>query len=249
MILVRRRTYLVDAMIRSLKASEIDVAGSDRMALVDQLAVQDLLALADFLLLPEDDLTLATVLKGPLFGLDDDDLFALAHERGKASLWSRLQAAPAPYQAAADTLRSLLTKTDFVQPYELLKGVLAGSSEPSGRELFWSRLGPDALEPLDELLNLALKYQQDHPPSLQGFLHWIRRRDVAVKRDMESVSDAVRIMTVHGSQRSSDADRHPAGYNKLAPKAKPVPVACGRRPRHSCSGSWLAADQPVKERC
>ncbi len=200
MILVRRRTALVDAMIRSLKANEIDVAGSDRMALVDQLAVQDLLALADFLLLPEDDLTLATVLKGPLFGLDDDDLFTLAHGRGKASLWSRLQAAPAPYQTAADALRSLLTKTDFVQPYELLKGILAGASEPSGRELFWSRLGPDALEPLDELLNLALKYQQDHPPSLQGFLHWVRRRDVAVKRDMESVSDAVRIMTVHGSK-------------------------------------------------
>ena len=40
----------------------------------------------------------------------------------------------------------------------------------------------DSLEPLDELLNLALLYQHDHPPSLQGFLHWMRRRDVTVKR-------------------------------------------------------------------
>jgi len=200
MILVRRRTDLVDALIRSLKAANIDVTGSDRMALVDQLAVQDLIALADFLLLPEDDLTLATVLKGPLFGFDDDHLFALAHERGKASLWSRLQAAPAPFDVAADALRSLLAKADYVPPYELLKEVLGGETERSGRARFWSRLGPDALEPMEELLNLALRYQRDHPPSLQGFLHWVRRQEVTVKRDMESVPDAVRIMTVHGSK-------------------------------------------------
>ncbi len=35
-----------------------------------------------FLLLPEDDLTLAVVLKGPLIGFDDDDLFDLAYDRG-----------------------------------------------------------------------------------------------------------------------------------------------------------------------
>jgi ATP-dependent helicase/nuclease subunit A len=33
------------------------------------------------LLLP-DDLTLATVLKGPLFGIDEETLFDLAYDRG-----------------------------------------------------------------------------------------------------------------------------------------------------------------------
>ncbi|MEL6311493.1 MAG: hypothetical protein AAFQ17_03855, partial [Pseudomonadota bacterium] len=32
----------------------------------------------------------ARVLKSPLFGLDEDHLFRLAHDRGKASLFSRL---------------------------------------------------------------------------------------------------------------------------------------------------------------
>ena len=37
--------------------------------------------LADALLLPDDDLALATALKSPLFGLDDNDLFAIAWKR------------------------------------------------------------------------------------------------------------------------------------------------------------------------
>ena len=49
----------------------------------------DLVALGEFLLLPEDDLTLAVVLKGPLIGFDDDDLFNLAYDRKAKSLWQR----------------------------------------------------------------------------------------------------------------------------------------------------------------
>ena len=77
-------------MIRELKRLGVPVAGADRMKLADQLAVQDLVALADFLLMPEDDLTLAVVLKSPLFGFDDDDLFTLAHKRD-SSLWAALK--------------------------------------------------------------------------------------------------------------------------------------------------------------
>ena len=201
MILVRRRNELVDALIRALREEAIEVAGADRMELIEQLAVMDMLAIADFLLLPEDDLTLATVLKGPLFGFNDDQLFDLAYERGKVSLWSRLQAAHDPEsKAAAEALSRLLAMVDYTAPYELLKAILTGDGAPTGRERFWARLGPDAIEPLEELLNLALSYQQDHPPSLQEFLDWLRRSDIVIKRDMESVTDAVRIMTVHGAK-------------------------------------------------
>ena len=201
MILVRRRDALVEALIRALKDAGIAVAGTDRMVLTEQLAVMDVLAVADFLLLPEDDLTLAAVLKGPLFGFDDDRLFELAHGRGRASLWSRLRAAADEgSRMAADRLSALLAAVDYTPPYELLKAILTGASAPTGRERFWGRLGPDAIEPLEELLNLALDYQRDHPPSLQQFLHWLRRREVETRRDMESVPDAVRIMTVHGAK-------------------------------------------------
>ena len=81
LVLVRQRGPLFEAIIRALKNEDIDVAGADRLVLTEHIAVMDLLALADALLLPEDDLALATVLKSPLFGLTEDDLFALAWDR------------------------------------------------------------------------------------------------------------------------------------------------------------------------
>ena len=75
--------------MRALKDRDVPVAGVDRMVLTDQLAVMDLVALGAFLLLPEDDLTLATVLKGPLLGFDEALLFTLAHGRA-GTLWASL---------------------------------------------------------------------------------------------------------------------------------------------------------------
>src|SRR5207253_4212400 len=81
LILVRQRGPLFEAIIRALKNEHVEVAGADRMILTEHIAVMDLIALADALLLRDDDLALATVLKSPLFGLDEEDLFALAWNR------------------------------------------------------------------------------------------------------------------------------------------------------------------------
>ena len=56
------------------------MAGADRMVLLEHIAIMDLIALADALLLPEDDLSLAAVLKSPLFGLTEEELFDIALE-------------------------------------------------------------------------------------------------------------------------------------------------------------------------
>ena len=77
MVLVRRRTDLVDNLIRELKNRGVNVAGLDRMVLTDQLGVQDLIALGTFALMPYDDLNLAAVLKGPMIGFDEEQLFNL----------------------------------------------------------------------------------------------------------------------------------------------------------------------------
>ena len=90
LVLVRRRGPFVDHLLRAFKSRGVPVAGIDRMVLTEQLAVMDLIALGAFCLLPGDDLTLATVLKSPLIGLDEDALFRLAYGRGDASLWATL---------------------------------------------------------------------------------------------------------------------------------------------------------------
>jgi len=199
MILVRRRERFAEAMIRCLKERGIPVAGSDRMVLTEQLAVMDMIALGRFLLLPEDDLTLAEVLKGPLFGLDDDDLFALAWER-EASLWEALKrrAGERPsWRAARDELVRLLDRADFTPPFEFFSDVLGPGG---GRPKILGRLGVDAGDPLDEFLALAQTYERDHVPSLEGFLHWLAAGRTEIKRDLEHGRGEVRVMTVHGAK-------------------------------------------------
>ncbi|MBW8268898.1 double-strand break repair helicase AddA [Caldovatus aquaticus] len=202
LVLVRRRTGgFVPRLVRALKERNVPVGGPDRIALVEQIAVQDLLALADVLLLPEDDLQLAALLKSPLVGLTEDELFALAHNR-PGSLWEALRAyrgsAEQPrLAAAADWIARLMARADLITPHALFAEVLG---EHRGRAKLLARLGPDAADPVDEFLNAALAYERAHPPSLQGFAHWLRQGGAEVKREAESSADAVRIMTVHGAK-------------------------------------------------
>ncbi|MFQ5954286.1 MAG: double-strand break repair helicase AddA [Kiloniellales bacterium] len=205
MVLVRRRSGFVEALVRALKDVEVPVAGVDRMVLTDQLAVMDLTALAQFLLLPEDDLNLATVLKGPLIGFDDDDLFRLARDRGETSLWRRLKdlAREEPrFAAAHEWLSGQLARADYTPPYELFAQVLAAPTiaGETGRQRMTARLGREAEDPIDEFLALALAYERAEAPSLQGFLHWVAAGETEVTRDLEqSGRDEVRVLTVHGA--------------------------------------------------
>ena len=199
LVLVRRRNAFVEELVRELKQLEVPVAGVDRMVLTDQLAVMDLVALGRGLLLPEDDLTLATVLKGPLIGLEEDQLFTLAHGR-EGSLWRELRRRrgedPA-FRAAHDALAALRARADYVRPYELY-GELLGAG--GGRRKLLGRLGPEAGDPIEEFLSLALAFEREQAPSLEGFLHWLEAGAQTIKRDMEHGGDAVRIMTVHGAK-------------------------------------------------
>ena len=69
LILVRTRNAFFEAVIRALKRHDVPVAGADRLDLLSHIAVMDLMAAGRAALLPQDDLTLAAVLKSPLLGL------------------------------------------------------------------------------------------------------------------------------------------------------------------------------------
>ena len=199
MVLVRRRTRLIELLVRGLKQRGIAVGGVDRMTLVEQIAVRDMLALLDTLLLPEDDLSLAALLKSPLVGLSEDDLFALAQGR-EGPLWYvfiKHRGEDTPVGRAATWIGDLADRADNITPHALLSEVLG---EHAGRARLLSRLGAEAAEALDELLSAALRHENRYAPSLQGFVQWLRRGGAQVKREMENGADAVRIMTAHGSK-------------------------------------------------
>ncbi|MGH6981539.1 MAG: 3'-5' exonuclease, partial [Stellaceae bacterium] len=235
LVLVRRRNVFVQELIRALKELGVPVAGADRMKLTDQIAVEDLIALGNFLLLPEDELTLAALLKSPLFDWDDDLLYALAHGRER-SLWAELRrrAAERPeFARAAEELSALLARADFVPPYELYAQVLGARR---GRHAMLRRLGPDAADPLDEFLTAALGYERIHGPSLQGFLAWLAASEAEIKRDLDQRGrDEVRVMTVHGAKGLQapivilpDTLQAPLQMPKLLWSADGLPLWTGR---------------------
>lgn len=213
MVLVRRRDAFVELLVRSLKRRNIPVAGVDRMILSEQIVVMDLMVLAQFLIMPDDDLSLATLLKCPLVGLNDDDLFDLAHKRGGRSLWHNLREKGGDhhrYGTVVKWLAELLARTDFIRPFELFSSVLARPCPAldkietrtlTGREAMVARLGREIEDPMEEFLGMALSYEQGNAPALQGFIHWFHAGQSEVKRDLEAADrDEVKIMTVHGSK-------------------------------------------------
>ncbi len=200
LVLVRQRGELFEAIIRALKNENVEVAGADRLMLTEHIAVMDLMVLADALLLPDDDLALATVLRSPLFGFSDDDLFALAWDRGPMPLRAALsrRAGEMPlFAGAAAHLGTLAEWAKRETPFDFYAQVLGAGG---ARRRFLARLGPEANDALDEFLNLALEYERRETPSLQGFLAWLRQARAEVKRDMEIARDEVRVMTVHGAK-------------------------------------------------
>jgi ATP-dependent helicase/nuclease subunit A len=243
LVLVRQRGPLFEAIIRALKDVQVPVAGADRLVLTEHIAVMDLIVLADALLLPDDDLALATVLKSPLFGLDDEDLFEIAWNR-KSSLRAALRAKAHANPRFAQAVAALERFTQWAQqlPFTFYARVLGAAG---GRKRFLARLGHEADDALDEFLNLALDYERRETPSLQGFLAWLRAAQTDVKRDMEITRDEVRVMTVHGAKGLeapivilADTMTPPAGPPQRQPRLLSVPPATPHSP--NCL-VWAAA--------
>ena len=198
LVLVRRRTAFVDYLSRALKGYGISVAGRDRMLITDELPVMDLLNAARFALSPDDDLVMATHLKSPFVGLDDDALFDLAYGRS-GSLWDALYAKrkDAKFSKIYADLTALLNQADAAGPFEFLNYILVAKD---GRKQLSGRLGAEIHDPIDELLNEALKYELQKPSSLLGFVEHVSRNNAQIKRDMEAAGDKVRIMTAHSAK-------------------------------------------------
>lgn len=199
LILVRRRGKMFEAVIRALKRAGVPVAGADRLSLSTHIAVEDLVAAGRAALLPEDDLTLAALLKSPLIGLDDEDLQRLAPSR-KGSLRRALTEA-----ASSDArLAKADQRLDAMREAALNKGVFAFYAEllgpQEGRKALAARLGAEAAEASDEVLRLALAYERSGGSSLFRFLDALERSGADIKRDLSAARGEVRVMTVHGAK-------------------------------------------------
>jgi ATP-dependent helicase/nuclease subunit A len=198
LILLRSRGPLFTMIIAELRALGIRVAGADRIKLLDNLAVQDLLAFAQTMTLPEDDYSLACVLKSPLVPqpLDEAELFQLSYDRNSAPLRTRLLASQNP-KAIANTqfLESMRNLARSEGPFAFFSRILSFR-----RKDMQSRLGPEARDATDAFLDFAIDYEHEQGTSLAGFAAWFQASETTLKREMEKAGNQVRLMTVHGAK-------------------------------------------------
>ena len=119
--------------------------------------------------------------------------------RESGRLWEHLRQSRAPLVAGTlERLGQLLRLADYEPPMALLHWMLVGPWQ--GRRKLVARLGHEANDPIDELLNAAHAYASAHTPSLQGFIRWFDAGDGELKRDAGESGGLVRVMTVHGSK-------------------------------------------------
>ncbi len=194
LILVQRRSTVFHPLIRALKRRGVPTAGADVLRIGGELAVKDLLAALRVAVTPTDDLSLAALLRSPLCGLSEADLFRLAHPR-EFSLVKALGASL--HTAAAAFVDDLRVHADYRRPYEILERILIAHD---GRRRLVARLGAEAEDGIDALLEQALEYERSEAPTLTGFLAWMTRGEVTVKRRTDDTADEVRVMTVHGAK-------------------------------------------------
>jgi ATP-dependent helicase/nuclease subunit A len=197
MILVRSRNAFFEAMIRALKAADVKTAGADRLRLKDHIAVMDLIAVGRAALLADDDLTLASALKSPLIGFDDNALMKIAARRSGSLTEALMRADEGAALDAARRLVGWRARAKALTPFAFYATLLG---QDGGRRALIGRLGPEAADPIDEFLALALAHEQREAPSLHNFLSQVETIDVEIKRDMEVETEGVRVLTVHASK-------------------------------------------------
>jgi len=208
LILVRVRDATFEEIIRALKSNGVPVAGADRLKLSRHILFDDLKSLARFVLFPDDDLSLAEVLRGPFCDLEDfgdpDSLYALAGRERRRGLWLELQERAAEYPAwtrARDLLQAMIRARD-TDPFAFFSLVLNRVDDTglSGRARVLRRLGREAEEAIDESLNQVLAAEGRGGTDLETCLALLEAADVEVKRELEGPRGEVRVMTVHGAK-------------------------------------------------
>ena len=105
MILTRRKRDRIAPYARALDALNIPIEVSGAGAFGDSPEVEALTMLLRALADPQDGLALVALLRGPLFGLSDADLFAFKQSGGWFSIF---QGSDSPADRAGDSVRSAL---------------------------------------------------------------------------------------------------------------------------------------------
>ncbi|MBI1327555.1 MAG: double-strand break repair helicase AddA [Alphaproteobacteria bacterium] len=202
MVLFRSRNTFVKRIIKAFRKYNIPTSGLDRFKLDEDISVHDILCAAEFALLPQDDLTLAALLKSPFIRLDDDALYTLAYNRGTKTLYTRVREdKPEIATWLAQLVAAARDESAYFFLHSLINAPCPADPQGTGLRALLKRLGAQAREPVFELLGKALELYQNEPEiGLQTLIHKLRNIPSEMKREMEDHGNLARFMTIYGSK-------------------------------------------------
>lgn len=211
MILMRNRTH-IGVYESILRDRGIPFIGSQRGSLLDNQEIQDLEKLLDSLITPFNNLSIAQVLKSPIFAATDEDLISLSLLHKDRKWYQRLlkiqtpMAAEHPLSRAARLLPHWHKLADTMPVHDLLDRIYAEgnimqrymASVPSAQQ---QRVCAN----LQRFHELSLEIDSGRYPSISHFLHYLRslREHKNDRPDEPAVvhgQSHVNLMTIHASK-------------------------------------------------
>ncbi|WP_296508597.1 UvrD-helicase domain-containing protein [Rhodoferax sp.] len=218
MVLARRRERL-GLMQQELAALGIAAQQPEKNELGDMPEAQDLVALLDVLVSPTHDLSLARVLKSPVFGASDADLvtLALAHRRARSAAraadpeaaspaWLSVLFDPAEAWPAGGVLSGAAQRLQHWQTRLLTQPVhdaLSAMFEEGAVLARYASASPPVLREsvlanLRALLNAALQVDGGRYTTAYSLVRALRQE--GNKAPVRADAAAVRLLTIHGAK-------------------------------------------------
>ena len=203
MALSRKRASLAPLQ-DELRRLHIAAQIGEKTELNDCCEIQDIVALLDVLVSPEHDLSLARVLKSPLFGLADTALVELALlQQARPVSWFQLLQEQAVLDGSPNTIAVTLTRwlgwVAKLPPHDALQAIY-DDGDVLAR---FAAAAPEAqrsavLANLNTLLGTALQLNGGRFVTPYGFVRALKSGGVQAPAAV--VETAVRLLTVHGAK-------------------------------------------------
>jgi ATP-dependent helicase/nuclease subunit A len=203
MVLSRKRAGLMPLQLE-LRKLNIDAQIGEKTALIDCCEVQDIVALLDVLVSPQHDLSLARVLKSPLFGMTDTTLvqLALAQQISPAP-WFDLLQKEALQTPDGREIAPLLLKwrrwIDQMPPHDALQAIYSdgdvlarfGAAAPVNQR-------EAVLANLRALLGVSLQLGGGRYATPYAFVRALKAGGVLAPATVNA--QAIRLLTIHGAK-------------------------------------------------
>ena len=212
-ILLRNRTHVADYE-RALRKAGIPYIGADRGTLLDSLEVQDMLDLLQWLILPFDNLSLAGILRSPLFSVTGDDLISI-NKASNGTWFERLEKFldhnpdHKKLTRAYQLLSTWQIDASRLPVHDLLDKIYSEANVLARYvAAFPAHLSQRVTANLNRFVELALEMDSGRYPSLSRFSAWLNELkqseneapDEPVTPSTEEFDQRVQILSIHAAK-------------------------------------------------